>query len=143
MGPSCAQIIVVILTLFAIWATLGPLMRSNATSSHFFAEFPPKTRKHQYFISKTHICGGHLPRLNTLLATLLVQNLLREPLLPSSRRLCGHGWQCEILQQLYSKCKCAVLLHSRVLFFSPYVSSFFKHRYMCHSCVPPSLPNFL
>ena len=95
VGSLCALRIVEILDVFAIWATLSPLVRSKATSSHPFADFLHKTWKHWFPLRKTHICGGHLPRFITLLATLLVQNSHREPLSPPPRRLCGHCGQCK------------------------------------------------
>ena len=56
----------------------------------YLCRFFAKTCKRQFSQRKTHIFGGHLPRLIALFVTLLVQNSLREPLLSSYRRLCGY-----------------------------------------------------
>ena len=59
------------------------------------AEILNTIRKHHYSPHKTHIWGGHLPRLITFVATFLLQDSLRWLLLSSSRPLCGQCPQCK------------------------------------------------
>ena len=89
-GPSYAQKTVRIPVRFAYWTILA---HSHEVEDYFkqsLCRFSAKTCKHQFSQCKTHIFGGHLPRLIALFVTLLVQNSLRKPLLSSSRRLCGY-----------------------------------------------------
>ena len=90
VDPLCAQKTVRIPVRFAYWTILD---HSHEVEDYFkqsLCRFSAKTCKHQFSQCKTHIVGVNLPRLIALFVTLLVQNSLREPLLSSSRRLCGY-----------------------------------------------------
>ena len=88
VDPLCAQKTVRIPDPFASWTISDHSHEIEDYFKQSLCRFSAKTCKHQFGPCKTHIFGGHLPRLIALFVTLLVQNSLRKPLLSSSRRLC-------------------------------------------------------